>query len=740
MENMSMITRRNLMHQVVTQLICLAWLALAGGSVEAATMSWTNSAGGDVTNAANWSPGLPGPNDTASFGLNNAYIVDVTAPAVTNLNMRFNAANGGPVLLNLGSSTLMLTDAEPLDLSVTAGVRTNTLIINGGTVLLTNNTYGTGPWLSSGNANGNSTLILSNVFFNTYQQFIGADRYGSPSGHGSLVISGGTNITRDKIYSGSTGTSSLMLTGNNPMMVVSNLITLGGANSTGILTVASGSLSALGGINLGTTDAGSRGILNLLGGTTNVSGASLNAGYYYGSMGSGSVVMSGSNTLLIVTNGGAVGIGSSIANPSQMTISNSTVLSYGGLAVAPVSNQKGSLLIDGGTFSILSGTLHVSFNFGSSSNMFGDVVLTGTGSAFNTLDGTWIGGEANSIGRVTVSNGIWTSTGRIWAGIGSNAVGLLTVAAGGTINVLPTAPGMWLGTGAGGGYGQLNVSAGTFRYSGDGTPFYIGGSAATGSVYVSNMGVFEANTINVTPNCPSTVINNGGIFQYTTATPSITPGAFGTVVITNGTVSFRAINNADVTCNQGTKALRSDTVMLWAGTSNTFRLNNATNSGTIDQTYTFAPGIATNFARLELLDSSTYRNGKVTIGANGSLYLSGGASTLSSVLTAAPSSTIEFDLSNSNAPACLLSTTNVYLNNCTLQLDLAIPPIVNTSYLIISNSLASQLSYSFAGGSTKQNFTINGTNYLTTITLAGGGTEVVVRTTIPARGTTAFFR
>ena len=34
--------------------------------------------------------------------------------------------------------------------------------------------------------------------------------------------------------------------------------------------------------------------------------------------------------------------------------------------------------------------------------------------------------------------------------------------------------------------------------------------------------------------------------------------------------------------------------------------------------------------------------------------------------------------------------------------------------MIISNSLASQLSYSFVGDSTKQDFTINGTNYLTT--------------------------
>ena len=320
------------------------------------------------------------------------------------------------------------------------------------------------------------------------------------------------------------------------------------------------------------------------------------------------------------------------------------------------------------------------------------------------------GGNGGISGYITVSNATFNALNGITLGQSyTNARGSLTIMAGGVVKV-----------------------GGVLR-SGN-------GSSTIGKVLMTPGGLLEFSSIHVFGNAGCVVSNIGGVFQFTNAAPTITSDTFGNFSITNGTVSFRAITNADVTCNQGVKALRSDTVMSWTGTSNTFRLNNATNSGTIDQTYTFAPGTATNFARLELMNGSTYRNGNVTIGANGSLYLSSGASTISSVLTAAPLSTIEFDLSNTNSPGCLLSTTNLYLNGCSLQLDLANPPILNTQFLIISNTLASQLSYSFAGGSTRQTFTINGTNYLTTIALAGGGTEVLVKTTIPARGTTAFFR
>ena len=182
--------------------------------------------------------------------------------------------------------------------------------------------------------------------------------------------------------------------------------------------------------------------------------------------------------------------------------------------------------------------------------------------------------------------------------------------------------------------------------------------------------------------------NNGGVLQFTNAAPVITPLNIGDFVIANGTVSFRAITNADVRCNQSGKPLSYLTKFNWFG-ANAFRLNNATNVNSSTQAYSFwdvsTPRI---FVRLELLNGSMYRGGDVYIGDGGSLYLSGGASTISQGLIADMDSTVEFDLRSTNAPGCLLLASTAEFDGCNLQLDLANPPIVNTPFLIISNTMA----------------------------------------------------
>ena len=440
---------------------------------------------------------------------------------------------------------------------------------------------------------------------------------------------------------------------------------------------------------------------------------------------------------------------------TMTTLSGLTIGEYGGVNTVYMNN--GTFLLSGGaafgafsrnypttatlTFSNMTllasdfsvGTVGGGTVYQSTWNLYNSTAMVTNFGMASTGGGTNPGGTAN----VLVANGsILTVVNSIPVGQYATPVspkGIITVS-NGTFNANG---GVILGYNYSGS-GYLNILGNGQVYAGGTVKVGQSDSSYGGILLIGSNALFEANTLTVKATSQSTVSNMGGVFQYTSASPAITPGVFSNVSITNGTVSFRAITNADVYCNQSGKPLDSTTKIAWFGT-NAFRLNNATNSMAINQAYTFAPGTATNFARLELRNGSTYRNGSVTIGAGGSLYLSSGASTISSVLTAAPSSTIEFDLSNTNAPGCLLSTTNMYLNGCTLQLDLASPPILNTQFLIISNTLASQLSYSFAGGSTKQNFTINGTNYLTTISLAGNGTEVVVQTTIPARGTIAFF-
>ena len=582
----------NSVHPAMTWLACVAWLTLAGWSAEAATKSWSNSAGGDYTNAANWNGGVPGSSDCADFEKTNVYTINLTT-SVTNDNLYFIANNG--VAYTTGTVTF--------------------------------------------NFNSNSLTLLA-----------AADGYGNRYPW-TMSEWGGTNIVNM----------------NNGTLVLPR-----------------------GACRIGASARNSLGV-----GVVNCS----------------NMTFIGDSFQVAYIDGGWVGHGSWNLYNSTATLSNFSLANAGGA---------------GNTFSNGTGN-----------------VLIGPGSVLSVVNGFSVGAYgSNVVGTITISNGTLNANGGFTLGVGSPGV----CTSGDTGNLIVQGNGAVYANGAVL-LGYADTACGNIIIQDNGRVYVNGtvgfgyySSAAYGSVVLNGPNaLLEVNTLTVNNNHPSTVRNNGGIYQYTSASPAITPGTFGNFSISNGTVSFRAITNADVTCNLGTKALRSDTVMLWAGTSNTFRLNNATNGGTPNQAYTFAPGTATNFARLELVNGSTYRNGNVTLGAGGSLYVSGGASTISSVLTAAPSSTIEFDLSNTHASGCLLSTTNMYLNGCTLKLDFANPPIVNTPFLIISNAVAGQLSYSFAGGSTWQACTINGTNYVTTINRAGGGREVVVQTVIPANGNVFHF-
>jgi hypothetical protein len=236
-------------------------------------------------------------------------------------------------------------------------------------------------------------------------------------------------------------------------------------------------------------------------------------------------------------------------------------------------------------------------------------------------------------------------------------------------------------------------------------------------------------TINGASTLGNTVTNAGGIYQFISATPSLTTTTTNNFFINCGTLSFRGITTADVLCNQSGKPFDSASKMAWvAGGANTFRLNNATNT-TTGQAYTFSTAYgATNFARLDLVNGSMYRT-NVTLGAGGSLYVAGGPGTISGVLTAQDSSaTIEIDLSNTNAYGLLVVTTNVYLNGCKLKLDLGTSPTLLSPIMVISNTSTAPISGSFAGGAT-QVVPINGTNYSVSVNTHGGGGNAVVITT-----------
>ncbi|MCG2659680.1 MAG: hypothetical protein L6437_05490 [Kiritimatiellae bacterium] len=68
-------------------------LGTAGLTARAADSTWTNLTGGVFTDAGNWSAGVPGSPDKATFDSNATYTV-TWSESVTNGNALFNAAGG----------------------------------------------------------------------------------------------------------------------------------------------------------------------------------------------------------------------------------------------------------------------------------------------------------------------------------------------------------------------------------------------------------------------------------------------------------------------------------------------------------------------------------------------------------------------------------------------------------------------------------------------------------------------
>ena len=244
--------------------------------------------------------------------------------------------------------------------------------------------------------------------------------------------------------------------------------------------------------------------------------------------------------------------------------------------------------------------------------------------------------------------------------------------------------GQWGGSGH-----QVTVQAGGMATVGGTITVGQNAGAVSNTLLVTSGGCLDSSTWTVGNFAGNRIDNIGGIYQFPSSTPTLTPGAFGNITITNGVVSFRNITTADVLCNQSGKPLDSAAKMAWGGTTNAFRLNDATNNAT-GQTYTFQTGTATNFARLELLNGSLYRGGNVTVGSGGTLVVSNGASTISGSLTLQSGATFAVCVGTNASAGVLNIGGTLTLGGATLQVTLDSAPAENQPYLIFNNtSLAS---------------------------------------------------
>lgn len=211
-----------------------------------------------------------------------------------------------------------------------------------------------------------------------------------------------------------------------------------------------------------------------------------------------------------------------------------------------------------------------------------------------------VGGSSNT---VTVSNGTLTCSSTVTIGNGaSDNTGIV---------------------GAGGTWSATSFTAGS-------------GTAAGNVLRIVNGGIVDANTLVTGEGAGNLITNAGGVYQFTSATPTITTNsnAGGSIFITDGLIAFRDVSSGlNLTNNTNPSALGR---MTWSG-DNAFRLNNSTATNSVAGGYTFNTGLGPmNYCRLEMVNGTTAVTGggnPITIGANGTLLFSNTTATLWGAVT-----------------------------------------------------------------------------------------------------------
>ena len=236
------------------------------------------------------------------------------------------------------------------------------------------------------------------------------------------------------------------------------------------------------------------------------------------------------------------------------------------------------------------------------------LLVTGAGSGWDLAGGSLNIGYMYNTGESGTGNVLRVESGAVVTNAGAVIVGYAVAGSGSTSNSLTV--------------GANSTLLATSLTVGSGAGTVIGNSA-------SIAGLLEANAL-VCGATGNTISNIGGVYQFTTAAPTITPNDPGSVALADGVISFRNVTNANVRANW----VASLTNISFSGV-NTFRLNNATNNTVTNQTYTFNnTGVATNYAGLEMVNGGTaYTNGSVTIGTAGWLTFSNTAAIMWGAVT-----------------------------------------------------------------------------------------------------------
>lgn len=635
--------------KVVRYLLCGVVFFGLGMNVrvaKAANLFFTNSLGGDFTNKTLWMTGVvPVLADTANFTNNTARQISWTINA-TNANAFFNPTLSGIAYTQaIGSSTWYVTNQY---IVAQNGTSTSIVTMTSGTLVVTN-------------AGGTASMIIGQ------------------SGDGTFNLNGGTVIV-DHVYVTNANASSLEIDGGTLTIKDDSIF---GTNARGssareslrvaISSANNSTLNIIGGTTFMFTNlvvgdnSGSTGFVNVIGSSTIVS----NRGQFYVGDNSGGNTLTisngakvwvnreifigngvgaNSNTILITDSGTAVTNGQEIsANRSfnQLLISNgavySTVQLIWGNNAAGTNNlvdvstgarfQAGSsshvgnsgisnmlMVRDAGTLVEYKTFMMMGNN---ASGRFNQIIITNGGSisGATTVVGN-SGGDGNKI-TVTGTGSSWTNNADMFIGIDASSNTILInqgAAMYGDRVVISsnsaTVNNMLVISNAGSIFRATSAIVGSNAL----------GNGTSGVILITDRGTLEANSITNGLFGTGNITNINGVFQFTTAAPSIMTNAGGTIFLTNGVISYRDVANAPV-------LITNNVSRISMFGSNTFMLNNSTNA--ILSSYTFTNGFgATNFAHLELVNGNTrWQATNTLIGATGTMIVSNTAASTFGTIT-----------------------------------------------------------------------------------------------------------
>jgi T5SS/PEP-CTERM-associated repeat protein len=610
---------------------------------------------------------------------------------------------------------------------------TNNLILVTGT----NSLLGGGNLSVGANGYGNELRIESfGVVTNVYAYVGGTpassvENLGITTGHFNrvTVTSGGMWTNASSLDIGNNGQSNSVSVSGRGVLYAGgglNVGNLGPYSSLSVLDEGAVSVSLL---NVGAQASSSNNTV-LISGTNailTVRDWDLDSGY------------GGSGNSLTVTNGGQVKTKRDVLIGRNLTASNNLMLVTGSGSLLGGRNLSLGANGSGNELRIQNGGLVTNVNayvggtpasavetLGATTGHFNRVTLTG-GGLWTNSNHLYVGynGQGNSVtisSNSTVRLGSYLFAGYAGASntVTINSGGKMVADAHATIGSVASASGTVVSVEGAGTMLQVlqfDVSVGP-RANGNtlvisnggqvmvnrhvyvGTDISASNSGTNNSIVVGSGGLLEVGGSGGQPvlqvgtaegNCIS---NAGGAFQFTYASPSIiNGGSAARISVTDATVSFRAIANADVRISAAGFAM-DNTKMTWGG-ANTFMLNGATNINNVNQTYTFQPGNPTNFARMALMNGALYRGGAVTIGSGGTLAVSNGTSTIGSSLTLQPGATLVVCVATNAANGALNVDGAVSLGGATLQVALATPPVEYTPYMIINKTSAGAISGAF---------------------------------------------